>query len=754
MNCFASILICLVSCTLLISAKFELNVLKPDNNIYSISCHLKMKQAIDYEYGLILINAKHLYQYNNINQNILINNLPPNNRYSIAIYFVAAKSIKLISSNSIDIIQKHKYKTISNYKNQYTIINFHNNTLNTLTAPRMSTYYSTINVIDAQAWQNISFDMKSLGYKNTIPPNIETAIRSNNIITIYDLRQSWAWTQAESKINSSIKPVQQDSSFYHERPSQFGYYCLFYNRPNQHLTPDCPNVTNILTEHAKMLQSSGIDFIALDDTNLDSAPVDPYSDILQLRPAEIIYENWNDLRNKSGTNTPDIVTWNKANGIEWKSYLNLYAQYPNMVLTVPDTNDNNKLKKVFFYPQNSDANNTVVNMIAYNNGKNNILTQGMWGGGGMSEKLILNGTWTFFYPCRYKQSDGTYKQSVSMESLTECNFVMTQNSPIGSQISASMAWQNNYGSLPFSSPSKLNGRTFLLIIQDVLSMKPQNVLFPSFNEHTALGFDGSSKAAFGGNNTWGVGLAGDVQRSTKGFFVDTYGSERSRSIEPTDESGDYYYRLMQSCIRVIKLAYKYFELDIILRVKDSNKICNIVNEICCNELQNYVDVWSLYKPISNDYIVSNSITEVNEIIEKDGYKQICSPSVYSDSTVFCMNNNDLNTFNAHRGPFIVYKDLNNPIDGSYADINIDRIAIYRCITSNGYHFIANQSDCDGISGSKMEYIIGYVAIEPSTAMPRRLVRCQNSQSKYYYHVVDDQCLTGDISSAILGYVFG
>ena len=195
-------------------------------------------------------------------------------------------------------------------------------------------------------------------------------------------------------------------------------------------------------------------------------------------------------------------------------------------------------------------------------------------------------------------------------------------------------------------------------------------------------------------------------------------------------------------------------LNMISRIRDENKICNVSNEICCDELQNYVDVWSLYKPTSNDYIVSNSIYEVDQIIQKDGYKQICSQLPYSDTTVFCENNDDLNTFNAHPGPFIVYKDLNNPIDGSYADTKIERLAIYRCITNNGYHFVAKSSDCDGISGSKMEYIIGYAAILPSTAMPRRLVRCENTLNKYYYHAVDDDCMIGDISSGVLGYVFG
>ena len=285
-------------------------------------------------------------------------------------------------------------------------------------------------------------------------------------------------------------------------------------------------------------------------------------------------------------------------------------------------------------------------------------------------------------------------------------------------------------------------------------MKPDNVLFPSFNEFTAIAFDGSTNAAFGGNNTWGVGLYGDPERTTRGFYVDTYGSERSRSIEPTDESGDYYYRLMQSCIRVIKLSYEFNnKYNIISSVKDNNKICNINNEICCNELQSYVDVWSFYLPSNNDYIAVNSKAEVNNVT-KIGYKEICSPTPYSDTTVFCTNGDNLNTFNAHRGPFIVYRDLNNPLDGSYADTKINRIAIYRCITNDGYHFIAKSSNCDGITGSKMEYIIGYAAVSPSTAMPRRLVRCQNVVNKYYYHVVDDECISGDVSSGVLGYVFG
>ena len=431
----------------------ELFSLNTKTDKYGIHCSIEnnINSSVAFDYGLILINSKYLYQYTNIHQDVIIKNVEPNNRYSIAIYFINKQSIQLSDVQHIDIDQNNM--NFNHPSVNVTKIDFYDDRLNLLSTPRMSTYYTTINVFDAQTWQNISFDMKALNYENIIPPNIETSIRSGNIITLYDLIEQWKWTQQESKINSSIKPVRQSASYYHERPTQFGYYCLYYKRPNEEYgpVPDCPNVTMILTEHAKMLESSGIDFMALGDTNLDMAPQDWHSDVLQLRPAEIIYETWNSLRNKSGTNTPDVVTWNKAGGIEWKSYLNLYDEYPNMVLTVPDPNDNNKLKKVFFVPS-ATPNQTVVNEIANDFGKNDVLVINMWGGGGMSKKLILNGTWTFFYPCQVKDNDGNWKQTVSMESLTECNFVMTQNSPLGTQISASMSWQNNYGSLPFSSP--------------------------------------------------------------------------------------------------------------------------------------------------------------------------------------------------------------------------------------------------------------------------------------------------------------
>ena len=72
--------------------------------------------------------------------------------------------------------------------------------------------------------KNMAHDMRALGFNDTVPPNMETAIRSKSEITIHDFRQTWAWTQQASKRNASLKPVLQQAAYFHERPAQLGYY--------------------------------------------------------------------------------------------------------------------------------------------------------------------------------------------------------------------------------------------------------------------------------------------------------------------------------------------------------------------------------------------------------------------------------------------------------------------------------------------------------------------------------------------------
>ena len=138
-----------------------------------------------------------------------------------------------------------------------------------------------------------------------------------------------------------------------------------------------------------------------------------------------------------------------------------------------------------------------------------------------------------------------------------------------------------------------------------------------------------------------------------------------------------------------------------------------------------------------------------------GYTEICAVLPAADTSIFCESSDDLYNYNAHRGPFIMYGTQTLPNDGSIPDKSIQRIPIYRCLNNNNHrHFIAKTINCDNINNSKMEYILGYAAISPSTAMPRRLVRCQinvNSNDIAWYHAVGDNCENGD-SGTLLGFV--
>ena len=62
--------------------------LKPfmHDNEYLIHCNVHWNASMNFDYGLILINGKHLYSFKETKKDIIIRNVPPNNRYSVAIY--------------------------------------------------------------------------------------------------------------------------------------------------------------------------------------------------------------------------------------------------------------------------------------------------------------------------------------------------------------------------------------------------------------------------------------------------------------------------------------------------------------------------------------------------------------------------------------------------------------------------------------------------------------------------------------------
>lgn len=62
-----------------------------------------------------------------------------------------------------------------------------------------------------------------------------------------------------------------DGFFYHAKPSELGFYCIYRKRAGEAgIVPDCPNITQTLTVQAQQLTSAGVDYVAMDGTNLGS----------------------------------------------------------------------------------------------------------------------------------------------------------------------------------------------------------------------------------------------------------------------------------------------------------------------------------------------------------------------------------------------------------------------------------------------------------------------------------------------------
>ena len=355
--------------------------------------------------------------------------------------------LRLVGINEIDIDRNSKFwKIFYNCKN-IVCIDFEEAT-DTLTSPVFSTYYTTINYYEAMAWQNISHNLNVNPNESSslmhMTPTFEDIIGTDDNISVYDLNNKWSWTLINETYNKehNIKPVEQMKSYYMEQPLKFGFYCIYTNPKNSTMiVPDCPNATDIIIEHIKMLSSSGIDFFIPDDTNLVGGSSNIESYVLQIRPNELIFQTLYKLH-QNGTNVPKIAFWNPANGIEWKINLEFYnnPNYSNLIYSAPNQRKNNNInppiEKVYFVNQNRGINQSVFDLIESNGGRNDIFIIKMWCHESLDE--TNNGTWSWMQGCFTENL--TYNQeTTSTESIKECNYQMTKNSSLGTQISATFS---------------------------------------------------------------------------------------------------------------------------------------------------------------------------------------------------------------------------------------------------------------------------------------------------------------------------
>jgi hypothetical protein len=125
--------------------------------------------------------------------------------------------------------------------------------------------------------------------------SVEDVLRSNGALSLADIYDGHPGARANA------------ASFYYQAQPLGGYYCIYRARPGEAgVGPDCAGISATLARHAAELSAAGVDYVTVDGTNLGS--FSPFADYIQLRPGEVVFEEWAHLRSV-GLPTPAIAAW-------------------------------------------------------------------------------------------------------------------------------------------------------------------------------------------------------------------------------------------------------------------------------------------------------------------------------------------------------------------------------------------------------------------------------------------------------------
>ena len=303
---------------------------------------------------------------------------------------------------------------------------------------------------------------QTVAAKGGVQLNTEMVIRSNGSHTLNDVYVKYG-------LNGDIWNVQP----------QLGYYCLYKKRPNDPKppVPDCTMATDVLTAHAKMLTTAGIDYIAVDVTNWPNNDTDGSTDIAVLRPTEVLFETWAALR-QQGVLTPAISVWpcSPAGSTTWRYLLDILYNNP----AYDDLIYKQDGKKVMFIPYNPTCYDIpTLAMIESNGGRDDVKTIPMWALYG--SPFYKQGVWGFFSPC--VDEAGGY--TTSMVGVSPCNQYPTLTNDTNDliEVSASGGYMVSQCALPFASPGHFRGLTMARLFEKVLALSPPHIFLSSFNEH-------------------------------------------------------------------------------------------------------------------------------------------------------------------------------------------------------------------------------------------------------------------------------
>jgi hypothetical protein len=497
---------------------------------------------------------------------------------------------------------------------------------------------------------------------------------------------------------------------YHSEPEP-GFYCLYRARDGEEgVLEDCGDITTTATTHAQQLWDAGVDFVYVDLTNLPG--YSGFGDALGLRPFEVLLEEWATLR-EAGTPTPQVAAWVPA----WPGQhdpmvlhvLEVYAQprYRDLLLTHLPT-----AQQVIFLVD-ADGTSSDGALVAAVEAAG-VLPVRLWGN--LSSTALAAGIAGWMQPCT---SGGSF--TTLLDPDTPCDQGFSRNTPIGTVLSASASFQVGYASLPFQASGRLDGLTMKKQLETAYTVQPDYLLLNAWNEHIAQPQANPYDASLGGLRR-SMGVTDIEDAGADWLWVDMYGSDLSRDMEPTVQDGGEAYALMQSCLRVYRAG--------------GTQGCahaEAAGEACCDLGSGPLIVYSLRHSgdssgTTSDHLPTISASEKASLVGS-GWQEVCNPHYGPPGLCGGGTTGD--------GPFLLW-----------AEGGADRVALYRCYTGVD-HFISPDPSCEGTT---TEGPLGFASTARSSATPRPLRRCYNSAVRAHFHWLDEHCPDGVSEEAILGYV--
>lgn len=501
---------------------------------------------------------------------------------------------------------------------------------------------------------------------------------------------------------------------YHAKP-QLGFYCLYRKRPaDAFVLNDCPGIAQTAATHAQQLWDAGIDFVYLDLTNF---PVfSTASDVMALRPLEVLLEEWAALR-AAGHPTPQVAAWLPIPSVAagetpmYQKVLEVYGNpaFDGLLLTHAG-------QKVMFIVDHGGLPIDAGHMA-------DIQTHGhlpvrMWGN--LDDSALSSGTSGWMQPCR---QGGTFTTLVRPDS--PCQQGYTASSPLGTVLSVSASYQVGYASLPYQASGRLGGLTFKKQFETAFAVQPSYLIVNAWNEHIAQPQANPHDASLGSLRR-SMGET-DVPAGDPGadwLWVDMYGRDLSRDIEPSVQDGGAAYELLKSCLRV----YRSGHTSCTAQDQQSEACCQLgAGMHLVRSLRHVSDGGQM----NTDHVVTLSENERDALVATGVWTEVCNllygpPGLCGGGTT-------------GDGPFSLF-----------ADGGSGRTALYRCYTGAD-HFISTSATCEG---TQTEGPLGWASDVRTSETPRPLRRCYNASALAHFHWLDEHCpaLPGVQEEAILGFV--